>query len=216
MADIFDLFKSIETKSPVSNQPVSWLIVGLGNPGTEYLATRHNVGFGAIDALAQKAGVRIDRAKYHALTSEAAVAGTRVLLMKPQTYMNNSGVAVGEAAKFYRIDPAHILVYSDDISLAPGRLRFRAKGSAGGHNGLKSIIEHLGSDGFQRIKIGVGEKPNPEYDLADWVLGKLPLSDRDAIDARMKDLIAGTEAVIRGDADLAARLCNGKAPEGGV
>lgn len=211
MADIFDLFKAIETKSASqTGQTVGWLIVGLGNPGTEYLATRHNVGFQAVDALAQYAGVRIDRAKYHALIGEANLAGARVLLMKPQTYMNNSGVAVGEAAKFYRIDPAHILVYSDDISLNPGRLRFRAKGSAGGHNGLKSLIEHIGSDGFPRIKIGVGEKPNPEYDLADWVLGKLPLADRDAIDGRMKDLIAGTEAILRGDTDLASRVCNGR------
>ena len=210
MADIFDLFKQIESSGTGSaGKPVSFLIAGLGNPGTEYLATRHNVGFCAVDALAAKFGIRIDRAKYHALIGEGMIGDFRVLLMKPQTFMNSSGTAIAEAANFYKLDPAHILVYSDDISLAPGRLRVRAKGSAGGHNGLKSIIECIGSDAFPRIKIGVGEKPNPEYDLADWVLGKLPLPDRDAVDGRMGDLIAGTEAVLHGDFDLAARLCNG-------
>ncbi|MBO5648478.1 MAG: aminoacyl-tRNA hydrolase [Clostridia bacterium] len=209
MADIFDLFKKIESGSSAANSSVSWLIVGLGNPGAEYVRTRHNVGFAAVDALAQAVGVRIDRAKYHALVGEATVAGARVLLMKPQTYMNASGKAVAEAARFYKIDPTHILVYSDDISLAPGRLRVRADGSAGGHNGLKSIIECLGAQNFPRIKIGVGQKPTPEYDLADWVLGKLPIADGEAVDARHKDLIAGTEALIRGEYDLAMRLCNG-------
>lgn len=210
MADIFDLFRQIESKTPAAAaQNVSWLIVGLGNPGTEYLATRHNVGFNAVDALAKHMGIRIDREKYHALIGEGTLAGNRVILMKPQTFMNSSGTAVSEAANFYKLDPAHIIVYSDDISLAPGRLRVRAKGSAGGHNGLKSIIAMIGSDAFPRIKIGVGEKPTPDYDLADWVLGKLPLADRDAVDNRHGDLIAGTEAIIKGDYDLATRLCNG-------
>ena len=209
MADIFDLFKKIESGSSAANSSVSWVIVGLGNPGAEYVRTRLNVGFAAVDALGQAVGVRIDRAKYHALVGEATVAGARVLLMKPQTYMNASGKAVAEAARFYKIDPTHILVYSDDISLAPGRIRVRADGSAGGHNGLKSIIECLGAQNFPRIKIGVGQKPTPEYDLADWVLGKLPIADGEAVDARHKDLIAGTEALIRGEYDLAMRLCNG-------
>ena len=209
MADIFDLFKKIESAPASKNGQVAWLIVGLGNPGAEYARTRHNVGFDAIDALAASIGVKIDRAKYHALIGEGTIDGQRVLLMKPQTYMNASGTAVAEAANFYKLDAAHIIVYSEDISLAPGRLRVRKDGSAGGHNGLKSIIECIGSQDFPRIKIGVGQKPTPEYDLADWVLGKLPLADGDAIDARHGDLIAGTKAILKGDFDLAARLCNG-------
>ena len=209
MADIFDLFKKIESAPASKSGQVAWLIVGLGNDGTEFLLTLHYVGFAAIDALALSIGCKIDRAKYHALIGEGTIDGQRVILMKPQTYMNASGKAVAEAANFYKLDAAHILVYSDDISLAPGRLRVRKDGSAGGHNGLKSIIECIGSQDFPRIKIGVGQKPTPEYDLADWVLGKLPLADGDAIDARHGDLIAGTKAILKGDFDLAARLCNG-------
>ena len=209
MADIFDLFKKIESAPASKSGQVAWLIVGLGNHGTEYVRTRHNVGFAAIDALALSIGCKIDRAKYHALIGEGIIDGQRVILMKPQTFMNASGKAVAEAANFYKLNPDHILVYSDDISLAPGRLRVRKNGSAGGHNGLKSIIECIGSQDFPRIKIGVGQKPTPEYDLADWVLGKLPLADGDAIDARHDDLIAGTKAILKGDFDLAARLCNG-------
>lgn len=210
MADIFDLFRKIESGSAGSGTPVSWLIVGLGNPGTEYVRTRHNVGFAAADALAHALGIRIDRAKYQGLVGEGMLEGQRVLVMKPQTFMNASGKAVAQAARFYKLEPSHILVYSDDISLAPGRLRVRLKGSAGGHNGLKSIIECLGSEDFPRIKIGVGQKPTPDYDLADWVLGRLPLADGDAVDARMDDLIAGTKALVGGDHDLATRICNGK------
>ena len=209
MADIFDLFKKIESAPASKNGQIAWLIVGLGNPGTEYVRTRHNVGFAAIDALAASIGVKIDRAKYHALIGEGTIDGQRVLLMKPQTYMNASGTAVAEAANFYKLDAAHIIVYSDDISLAPGRLRVRKDGSAGGHNGLKSIIACIGSQDFPRIKIGVGQKPTPEYDLADWVLGKFPTADAEAVAARHGDLIAGTKAILKGDFDLAARLCNG-------
>lgn len=211
MADIFELFRKIESSSQKGgNMPVSWLIVGLGNPGMEYAGTRHNAGFMAIDAFMSAYHFPLDRAKFHALTGECVLAGQRVIFMKPQTYMNNSGTAVAEAARFYKIAPEHILVFSDDVSLAPGRLRVRAKGSSGGQKGLKSIIEHLGSDAFPRIKIGVGEKPSPDYDLADWVLGKFPIADRAAVDERMKDLIAGTEAILKNDFDLASRLCNGK------
>lgn len=209
MADIFDLFKKIENTPKAGVGTVSWLIAGLGNPGTEYVRTRHNVGFMAADALASACHIAIDRAKFHALVGEGTVGEARVLLMKPQTYMNVSGKAVAEAASFYKIAPEHVIVYSDDISLAPGRLRVRMNGSAGGHNGLKSIIECLGSENFPRIKIGVGQKPTPEYDLADWVLGKLPPKEYDAVLARMENLIDGTRALIAGDHDLAARLCNG-------
>lgn len=149
---------------------VEWLIVGLGNPGLEYARTRHNVGWRAADRLAELAGVKIDRAKFRGLCRTCQLDGHKVLLLKPETYMNNSGESVQLAAMYYRIPLDHILVLSDDISLPVGRIRVRAEGSAGGHNGLKSIISHLGSQSFPRVKIGVGAKPHPDYDLADWVL----------------------------------------------
>ena len=152
------------------NAPFSWLVVFLGNPGPRYDCTRHNAGFMAGDALAKKLGVRIDRLRFRALTAAAEIGGEKVLLMKPQTYMNLSGEAVGEAARFYKVPPEHVLVVSDEVSLPLGRLRVRQKGSAGGHNGLKSIIAALGSEGFPRVRIGVGAPPHPEYDMADWVL----------------------------------------------
>ena len=149
---------------------VSWLIVFLGNPGPKYECTRHNAGFMAADALAKKLGVSINRARFKALTASAEINGEKVLLMKPQTYMNLSGEAVGEAARFYKILPEHVIVVSDEVSLPLGKLRVRMKGSAGGHNGLKSIIASLGSDNFPRVRIGVGAPPHPDYDMADWVL----------------------------------------------
>jgi PTH1 family peptidyl-tRNA hydrolase len=152
-----------------SNSP-SWLLVFLGNPGLKYEGTRHNAGFMTGDALAKSLGVSINRARFRALTALCEIGGEKVLLMKPQTYMNLSGEAVGEAARFYKIPPEHVLVVSDEISLPLGKLRVRPKGSAGGHNGLKSIIASLGSDAFQRIRIGVGAPPHPDYDMADWVL----------------------------------------------
>ncbi len=161
---------------------VDWLVVGLGNPGDSYEHTRHNVGWRALDELAEIAGVPVQKLKYKALTNTCAVGGAKVLLMKPVTYMNLSGEAVGEAARFYKLPPERVLVLSDDISLPVGRLRIRKSGSAGGHNGLKSIIQHLGTDQFPRVKIGVGAKPHPDYDLADWVLGKFPPADRKVID----------------------------------
>ena len=149
---------------------VAWLVVFLGNPGPRYECTRHNAGFMTGDALARALGVSIDRLRFKALTAAADINGEKVLLMKPQTFMNLSGEAVGEAARFYKIPPEHVLVVSDEISLPLGRLRLRTKGSAGGHNGLKSIIAALGSDAFPRIRIGVGAPPHPDYDMADWVL----------------------------------------------
>ena len=148
----------------------SWLVVFLGNPGLKYDCTRHNAGFMAGDALAKKLGVGVSRLRFKALTAACEINGEKVLLMKPQTYMNLSGEAVGEAARFYKIPPEHVLVVSDEISLPLGKLRVRPKGSAGGHNGLKSIISSLGSDAFPRIRIGVGAPPHPDYDMADWVL----------------------------------------------
>ena len=199
MSNIFDLFKKIETKADTT--PVSFIIAGLGNPGQQYQKTRHNVGFVAVDYIAAKLGVKIDRAKFHSLVAEAKIGDVRVLLMKPETYMNNSGVAIGEAAAFYKIPAERVLVLHDEISFDPGLMRIRRKGSAGGHNGLKSIIAHLASEEFPRVKIGVGKKPTPEYDLADWVLGKLPKDDSDKIDARLGDIYAAAELIARGDID---------------
>lgn len=201
MANIFDLFKKIETGA--SSLPITHIVVGLGNVGKEYEKTRHNAGFMAIDALAEKCGVRIDRAKFHALTAEATIAGVRVLLMKPTTYMNNSGVAISEAAAFYKIAPENVIVLHDEISFDAGVMRIRRKGSAGGHNGLKSIIAHLGSDAFPRIKIGVGKKPSPEYDLVDFVLGKFSQDDLAKLAAENDSVIASVELMLTGKIDEA-------------
>lgn len=173
MSSIFDLFKKIEKKEEPS-LPISHIIVGLGNPGDKYQKTRHNAGFLAIDYISEKYGVRCDRIKFKGLCGEATIGGVRVLLLKPQTFMNSSGESIAEASKFYKIPPEKIIVLSDDASFDVGKLRIRKSGSAGGHNGLKSVIECLGSDKFPRIKLGVGQKPNPDYDIADWVLAKIP------------------------------------------
>ena len=201
MSNIFDLFKKIETQKDTT--PVSVIIAGLGNPGAQYEKTRHNIGFIAIDYIAEKLGVRIDRAKFHALVAEAKVGNVRVLLMKPQTFMNNSGVAIGEAAAFYKIPAERVIVLHDEISFEPGNLRIRRKGSAGGHNGLKSSIAHLASEDFPRIKIGVGKKPTPDYDLADWVLGKMPKDAMDASEARLEDILGAVRLMADGKIDEA-------------
>ncbi len=145
-------------------------VIGLGNPGREYENTRHNTGFIVIDALAEKYGAEIKKSRFHSLIGECRIGGNRVLLVKPQTYMNNSGVAVRETADFYKLTPERLLVVFDDISLDAGRVRIRRDGTDGGHNGIKSVISHIESDGFPRIKVGVGGKPHPDYDLKDWVL----------------------------------------------
>ena len=176
MSNIFDLFKKIEKKE--DSQPITHVVVGLGNPGEKYTFTRHNAGFLAIDLLSQKLGFSCDRLKFKSLIGECRLGEHRVLVMKPQTCKNNSGEAIREACAFYKIPPENVIVISDDISLDIGRLRIRKGGSAGGHNGLKSIIEHLGSDTFPRIKVGVGQKPSPDYELVDWVHGKIPKEDQ--------------------------------------
>ncbi len=180
MADIFSLFRKIESES-ASATPVSHLVVGLGNPGAQYEGTRHNVGFTALDQAANAAGATVSRLRFRALTGEGVLGGRRVLFLKPQTYMNLSGEAVAEAASFYKIPPEQVIVLCDDISFAPGRLRIRRKGSAGGHNGLKSIISCLGSDAFVRFKLGVGERTDRTQDLADFVLGRFSPADKEAL-----------------------------------
>ena len=201
MNSIFDLFKQIEKKPDTS--PVSFIIVGLGNIGKQYEKTRHNAGFLAIDYIAEKLGVKIDKVKFHATVGEGMIDGVRVLLMKPTTLMNNSGVAAGEAASFYKIPPERVLILHDEISFDPGVIRIRRKGSAGGHNGLKSIIAHLGSEDFPRIKIGVGKKPSPEYDLVDFVLGKFPEGDLAAIFERFDHIEAACREIVKGNIDTA-------------
>lgn len=208
MSDIFDLFKKIETQKEAPSQ-ISFIIAGLGNPGGEYERTRHNAGFLAIDKIADSLGVKINRAKFSALTAEASFGGKRVLLMKPQTYMNNSGVAIAEAAAFYKIAPESVLVLHDEISFAPGYIRLRRKGSAGGHNGLKSIIASLGSDAFPRIKIGVGQKPTPEYDLVNWVLGRFSEADMKLLSDKLDDICAASELIVRGEMETAMSKYSG-------
>ena len=176
---------------------VSWLIVGLGNPGGKYEGTRHNVGFMVVDELASRGRISVTRAKYHALTATAEVGGQGVLVMKPTTYMNLSGEAAGEAARFYKLTPDRVLVISDDVDLPLGRLRIRTAGSAGGHNGLKSIIQHLGSDQFPRLKVGVGGKPHPDYDMADWVLSKVQGEDKKVLDESIQRAADAVECLLR-------------------
>ena len=201
MANIFDLFKKIEKKEDKS--PITHIIAGLGNPGVEYERTRHNAGFVAIDHIAEKCGVSISRAKFKALVAEANVAGKRVLLMKPTTFMNLSGEAISSAATFYKIPPENVIVLHDEISFDAGVFRIRRKGSAGGHNGLKSIIASLSSDAFPRIKIGVGKKPNPDYDLVCWVLGKLPEPDFLKIKEQLDNIHASVSLMLDGKIDEA-------------
>ena len=180
MDRLFSLFKQIETeKAP--RGPVDFAVVGLGNPGDKYRYTRHNAGFLALSYLSQKLGFDIANAKFKALCAEHALGTRRALFLLPQTYMNNSGEAVRAAMDFYKLTPEQLLVIYDDISLPCGKLRIRPSGSAGGHNGIKSIIEHIGSDAFARIKIGVGAKPHPDMDLADWVLSTFTEDEQKAL-----------------------------------
>ena len=188
---------------------VEWLVVGLGNPGDKYDNTRHNVGFAAIDQLAEELRVPVQKLKYRALTQTVELGGAKVLLMKPITYMNLSGEAVGEAARFFKIPADHVLVLSDDVSLPVGKLRIRKGGSAGGHNGLKSIIQHLGTDQFPRVKIGVGEKPHPDYDMADWVLGKFAGEDLKTITQAIQRAGKAAECYIHDGPDQAMNRFNG-------
>ena len=209
MADIFDLFKKIEKQAPTVQGPVTHLIVGLGNPGVQYANTRHNAGFLALDHIAEKLGARIERTRFKALTAEATLGGAHVMLLKPQTFMNLSGESVREAAAFYHIEPAKIIVIYDDINLPVGRLRVRGKGSDGGHNGIKSIVSQLGSNEFPRIRVGVGERPNPEYDLADWVLSNFTPTEREGLVATFPTVQAGAELLVKGDVSAAQQRCNG-------
>lgn len=187
---------------------VSWLLVGLGNPGDRFENTRHNVGFLIVDELAERLNVPVQKLKFKALTNTVTLADRQVLLMKPVTYMNLSGESVRPAADFYKIPPDHVLVFSDDVALPLGRLRVRRGGSAGGHNGLKSIIQHLGTDQFPRVRVGVGDKPHPDYDMADWVLSKLQGPDRQVIDRAVARAADAAEEILARGVDSAMNLYN--------
>lgn len=214
MTDIFELFKQIEKKDDTTSaagESISWIIAGLGNPGREYEITRHNAGFLCMDMLSDRMGTRVDRAKFNALTGEATIAGKKVLLMKPMTMMNASGDAIREAAAFYKIKPNHILILVDDTNLPVGHLRIRTCGSAGGHNGLKSIIKQLGTEEFLRLRIGVGAKPHPDMDIADWVLSRFNAEDRAALLPAFDVATDGCELLVAGKLDRAQQLCNSHA-----
>ena len=187
---------------------VSWLIVFLGNPGPRYEMTRHNAGFMAADAMAKEKNVNINKARFKALTATCNIGGESVLLMKPQTFMNLSGDAVAQAAKFYKIPPERVIVVSDEISLPIGKLRIRTKGSAGGHNGLKDIIAKLGTDAFPRIRIGVGAPPHPDYDMADWVLSSFKNQDAENMLAAAERAAQAAQCYITQGADRAMNRFN--------
>ena len=175
-----------------------WLIVGLGNPGPKYDGTRHNAGFMALDWLSDKWGGKVTRAKFQGLYDTVTVDGRKVTLLKPQTFMNLSGHSVGALADFFKIPPQRVIVLCDDVTQAPGKLRIRPSGSAGGHNGLKDIIACLGSQEFPRVRIGVGERPHPDYDLADWVLGRFSAEDRKALESRFADVEDSVRLIMDG------------------
>ena len=189
--------------------PPEWLLVCLGNYGKQYENTRHNIGFMAAERLIDKRDLRCNRLRFRALTEVIEFGGANVLLMMPQTYMNLSGDSIAPMAGFFKIPADHVLVLCDDITQAPGKLRIRPSGSAGGHNGLKSIIARLGGENFPRIRIGIGAKPHPDYDLAAWVLGKFPPEDAKAIADRYPDLEAAAKLIMDGKLSLAQSKYNG-------
>lgn len=198
----------LSRKKQFNNRSYDYIIAGLGNPGSRYEMTRHNAGFLAMDLLAIEEGFDIKKLKHHALVSDAVISGKKCLVMKPQTMMNASGEAVGEAAKFYKIPPERVLIVYDDISLDVGKTRIRRKGSAGGHNGIKSIIAHLGNENFPRVKIGVGKKPSPEYDLVSWVLGRFPKEQESDLKSALENSTKAVRLIVNDEMDRAMNLYN--------
>lgn len=185
-----------------------FLIVGLGNPESKYNGTRHNIGFRALDNLAEDLGVGFTKMKFKSIIAEADIGDSRCLLCKPQTYMNNSGEAVTEIMRFYKLEPQEVIVVFDDVSLDVGRLRIRRDGSHGGHNGIRSIIDLSGSNAFPRVKIGVGQKPHPDYDLAAWVLGKFDNNDADTLKKVIDDTASAIKTMIKSGVDVAMSKYN--------
>ena len=206
MSDIWSLFDKIKKTEKVSGPP-EYIIVGLGNPGKDYEKTRHNTGFMAMDLISDKLSCHIDRLKFKALTTTAELCGHNVLFMKPQTFMNLSGEAVFAAMDFYKIPLDHVIVVFDDTTLDVGKMRIRKKGSAGGHNGLKSIIANCGGDDFPRIKIGIGKKPEG-WDLADWVLGKYSEEDLKTLQGMYENSFEAAKLMVSGKLDEAMNKFN--------
>ncbi|MDL2294251.1 aminoacyl-tRNA hydrolase [Ruminococcaceae bacterium OttesenSCG-928-D13] len=187
---------------------IDWIIAGLGNPGKKYEHTRHNVGFDALDLAAERWNIPVKRSKFDALSGDGAVDGRRVLLLKPQTFMNLSGKSLVKATEYYKVPAERVIVLCDDVNLKPGVLRIRASGSDGGHNGLKSLITFLGED-FPRVRIGVGDKPHPDYDMADWVTGKPSAADKKLIESRYGDIEGALRLLMAGQPDEAMARYNG-------
>ena len=228
---VFDIFKQLESRNTEPSGAVEYIICGLGNPGTQYENTRHNIGFMTVDTLCEKYKLSCKKLKFKSLTCDAVIGGNtmlqsrnqergtdaaqqsfgggkRCLIMKPTTFMNNSGEAVTEAMNFYKIPPERTIIVFDDISLEPGKLRIRRNGSDGGHNGIKSIIYLSGSDAFPRIKMGVGAKPNPDYKLADWVLGHFKKEDGVKLEQCFQNAVACLELIVQGKIDEAMNKYN--------
>ena len=187
---------------------IEYIVAGLGNPGSRYENTRHNVGFMALDLLAKEEGFEYKKLKFHAFIADEVIGDTRCLIMKPQTMMNLSGDAILEAADYYNIPDENVVVIFDDVSLDVGKTRIRRKGSAGGHNGIKSIISGLGSENFPRIKIGVGKKPNANWDMADWVLSDIPEENREALNEALKNSVEALKLILNGEIDEAMNKYN--------
>lgn len=203
---IFDKFREISANRATGK--VEYIIVGLGNPGMQYEETRHNAGFLTIDKMSKKKNFDVNRFKFKSMIGDASIGGKRCLVIKPQTYMNNSGEAVVEAMNFYKIPMEKVLVIYDDISLEPSQLRIRRKGTHGGHNGIKSICQLTGSDDFPRIKVGVGKKPHPNYNLADWVLSRFTDNEMKLMDEAFEKAISAIELIVAGNIDKAMNLYN--------
>ncbi len=199
------IFSKFSSRPPAS--PVEFIIAGLGNPGRDYVLTRHNAGFMCLDVLSERYGFKTDRLKFRSLTADVMINGHRCLVMRPQTYMNNSGEAIRDAAAFYKIPPEKCIIIFDDIDIPFASLRVKRKGSAGSHNGIKSIVYHLNSDNFPRIKIGVGNKPHPDYDLKDYVLSVFSKQEIKALESVMEKACDAVELIVAGDIDAAMQNC---------
>lgn len=206
--NIFDAFKKIESNNNQVTGKPEYLIVGLGNPDKKYLNTRHNAGFMAIDMIVKEYNIDLNRIKFQSVCGLGSIANKTCLIMKPTTYMNNSGRAVAEAMHFYKIPPENIIVIYDDISLEPSHLRIRRKGSDGGHNGIKSIIYLIGADNFPRIKLGVGKKPHPDYDLANWVLSEFSNDDLQLMKISCENAVKSVELIVQNKIDEAMNKYN--------
>lgn len=202
------MFGRFKKKTYASVGTPEFIVVGLGNPGRKYTLTRHNSGFLCIDMLSEKLNFRVDKLKFKSLIADTTIGGHRCIVMKPQTYMNNSGEAIRECANFYKIKPENIIVIYDDISLDVGKLRIRRKGTDGGHNGIKSVIYHLNSDQFPRIKLGCGKKPHPDYDLIDWVVSEFKKDELKALEPALENACKAIELLLDNQIDKAMNLYN--------